>query len=98
MRMEFPRWVPEIGIANREQLPDAMPDYDYDLSLGDEELIVKGKCTDEKVRKISSSVGAFPPEFTSVIPFRERISGFVHQFMTKTLEVLLVKAQAARIF
>jgi 4Fe-4S dicluster domain len=92
MRMEFPRWLPEIGIKNREQLSDEMPDYDYDLSLQDSQLIVKGKCTDEMVRKISSSVGAFPPEFTSVIQFRERISGFVHQFNNKNLEVLLVKA------
>ncbi len=92
MRMEFPRWLPEIGVKSREQLSDEMPDYDYDLSLQDGQLIVKGKCTDEKVRKISSSVGAFPPEFTSIIPFRERISGFAHQFHDKNLEVLLVKA------
>jgi hypothetical protein len=92
MRMEFPRRMPDIGIASRDQLPDEMPDYDYDLTLNDGQLIVKGKCTDEKVRKISSSVGAFPPEFTTVIPFRERIAGFVHQFNEKVLEVLLVKA------
>ncbi len=92
MRMEFPRWLPELGVKNREQLSDEMPDYDYDLTLQDGELIVKGKCIDEKVRKISSSVGAFPPEFTSIIPFRGRISGFAHQFTDKTLEVLLVKA------
>ncbi|MGZ8466183.1 MAG: YfhL family 4Fe-4S dicluster ferredoxin [Candidatus Binatia bacterium] len=92
MRMEFPRWLPEIGVESREQLSDEMPDYDYDLSLQDGQLIVKGKCTDEKVRKISSSVGAFPPEFTSIIPFRERITGFAHQFNDKNLEVLLVKA------
>jgi len=92
MRMEFPRWLPEIGVKSREQLSDEMPDYDYDLSLQDGQLIVKGKCTDEKVRKISSSVGAFPPEFTSIIPFSQRISGFVHKFNDKNLEVLLVKA------
>lgn len=92
MRMEFPRWLPELGVKSREQLSDEMPDYDYDLSLQDGELIVKGKCVDDKVRKISSSVGAFPPEFTSIIPFRGRISGFAHQFNDKTLEVLLVKA------
>jgi Fe-S-cluster-containing hydrogenase component 2 len=92
MRMEFPRWLPELGIKNRDQLSDEMPDYDYDLSLQDSQLIVKGKCIDDKVRKISSSVGAFPPEFTSVIAFRERISGFAHQFNHKNLEVLLVKA------
>ena len=92
VRMQFPRWIPEIGVASREQLPDEMPDYDYDLALKDSQLIVKGKCPDENVRKISSSVGAFPPEFTTVIPFRERIAGFAHQFENKLLEVLLVKA------
>lgn len=92
VRMEFPRYVPDIGIANRERLPDSMPDYDYDLTLGDEELIVKGKCTDENVRKISSSIGAFPPEFTTVISLHERIAAFAHHFDNKLLKVLLVKA------
>ena len=92
VRMEFPRYVPDIGIADRERLPDAMPDYDYDLALGDEELTIKGKCTDGNVRKISSSIGAFPPEFTTVIPLHERIAGLVHHFNNKVLEVLLVKA------
>ncbi len=91
VRMEFPRYVPDIGIAERARLPDEMPDYDYDLTLGDEELIIKGKCTDENVRKISSSIGAFPPEFTTVIPLHERIAGFAHHFANKVLEVLLVK-------
>jgi hypothetical protein len=92
VRMEFPRRMPDIGIASRDQLPDEMPDYDYDLALQDGQLIVKGKCTDEKVRKISSSVGAFPPEFTTVIPFRQRIAGIAHQFENKLLQVLVVKA------
>lgn len=92
VRMEFPRWIPDIGIVSRTQLPDEMPDYDYDLLLQDEQLVVKGKCSDEKVRKISSSVGAFPPEFTTVIPFRDRIIGLAHHFENKLLEVLLVKA------
>ena len=92
VRMEFPRSIPEIGIPSRDQLPDEMPDYDYDLVLRDGELIIKGKCVDEKVRKISSSVGAFPPEFTTTISLQERIKGFAHRFNDKLLEVLLVKA------
>jgi NAD-dependent dihydropyrimidine dehydrogenase PreA subunit len=92
VRMQFPRWLPEIGITNRTQLPDEMPDYDYDLALKDSELIVKGRCVDESVRKISSSIGAFPPEFTATIPFQQRVASFAHQFEDKQLEVLLVKA------
>lgn len=92
VRMELPRWIPDIGISNREQLPDEMPDYDYELALMDGHLMIKGKCTDEKVRKISSSVGAFPPEFVTVIPLRDKAEGFVHRLEHKTLEVLVAKA------
>jgi len=92
VRMQFPRSIPKIGIATRDQLPDEMPDYDYDLALKDGELVVKGKCVDANVRKISSSIGAFPPEFTTTIAFQRRISGFAHRFNDKLLEILLVKA------
>ena len=91
VRMEFPRLTPDIGITKRENLPDEMPDYDYDLDLQDGQLTVKGKCTDEAVRKISSSVGAFPPEFITVIPFRQRTAGFTHHYENKVLEVLVEK-------
>ncbi len=91
LRMEFPRRMPDIGIAGREKLPDELPDYDYDLALKDGQFIIKGRCADENVRKISSSVGAFPPEFTTVVALKERVVGFAHRFDDKLLEVLLLK-------
>jgi 4Fe-4S binding domain len=91
LKMEFPRQMPDIGIASRSQLPDELPDYDYDLALKDRQFVIKGKCTDERVRKISSSVGAFPPEFTTVIPLKERVVGFAHHFGDKLLQVFLLK-------
>ena len=94
LRLEFPRHMPDIGIASRAGLPDEMPDYDYDLALNDGQFIIKGRCADENVRKISSSFGAFPPEFTTVITLRERIVGFVHSFEGKLLEVFLLKEQS----
>jgi 4Fe-4S binding domain len=91
LRMEFPRRMPDIGIASRSKLPDELPDYDYDLLLRDGQFIIKGRCTDEGVRKISSSLGAFPPEFTTVIALKEKIVGFAHHFEDKLLEVFLLK-------
>lgn len=91
LRLEFPRWIPDLGIASRSQLPDEMPDYDYDLALKNGEFIIKGKCMDEKVRKMSSSIGAFPPEFTTVIPLVEKVAGFSHHFENKILQVFLLK-------
>jgi Pyruvate/2-oxoacid:ferredoxin oxidoreductase delta subunit len=94
LRMEFPTKVPDIGIPARSALPDVMPDYDYDLVLKDGHFIIKGRITDERIRKISSSVGAFPPEFTTVIALQERIEGFSHRFANKLLEILLLKQPA----
>lgn len=96
LRLEFPRRLPDIGLAERSRLPDEMPEYDYDLALKDSQFVVKGKCTDEKVRKISSSIGAFPPEFTTIIPLRERVVGFAHRFENKLLEVFLLKGKGSR--
>jgi len=91
LRLEFPRRVPDIGLPVRAELPDEMPDYDYDLALKDGHFIIKGRCMDERIRKISSSVGAFPPEFTTVIPLQEKVEGFSHRFENKLLDVLLLK-------
>lgn len=91
LRLEFPRRMPDIGIASRAKLPDEMPDYDYDLALHDGQFIIKGRCADENVRKISSSFGAFPPEFTTVIALKEKVVGFAHRVEDKLLEVFLLK-------
>lgn len=93
VRLEFPRRLPDIGLPNRQQLPDEMPEYDYDLALKDSQFIIKGRCTDERVRKLSSSIGAFPPEFTTIIPLKERVVGFAHRLENKLLEVLLLKGK-----
>jgi 4Fe-4S binding domain len=91
LRLEFPTRLPDIGLPDRQQLPDEMPEYDYDLALKDSQFIIKGKCMDERVRKISSSIGAFPPEFTTIVPLKHRVVGFVHRFENKLLEVFLLK-------
>jgi 4Fe-4S binding domain len=91
LRLEFPRWMPDVGIPGRAKLPDELPDYDYDLILNNGQFIIKGRCPDEGVRKISSSFGAFPPEFTTVITLKENVVGFCHQFEDKLLEVFLLK-------
>lgn len=91
LRVEFPRKVPDIGLPIRSELPDKMPDYDYDLGLKNGTFVIKGRCPDERIRSISSSVGAFPPEFTTVIPLEEKVTGFSHRFEDNLLEILLLK-------
>ncbi len=97
LRLEFPTQVPRLGIAMAPRLPERMPDYDYDLLLKEGQLIVRGKLLDSRVRKVSSSIGAFPPEFTTVIPLQDRVYGFAHHLGSKVLDVLLLKESAARL-
>ncbi len=94
LRIEFPTKVPEIDLPGRSELPDEMPDYDYDLILKDGHFIIKGRCTDENIRKMSGNVGAFPAEFTTIIPLRERVESFSHRCHNKILEILLLKENA----
>ncbi len=93
LRMEFPRSVPEIALLTNADLPKEMPDYEYDLNLRDGHFVVKGKLTDERVRRYCGNVGAFPGEFTTVIPLDEEVRGFSHRFKNKLLDVLLLKGK-----
>ncbi len=94
LRLEFPRRVPDIALLTNSDLPAEMPDYDYDLNLKDGHFVIKGKLTDNRVRRFCGGVGAFPGEFTTVIPLKEAVEGFSHRFENKLLEVLLLKGKA----
>ena len=97
LRLEFPTQVPRLGIAIAQDLPRSMPDYDYDLVLKEGQLVIRGRGLDSHIRKISSSIGAFPPEFTTVVPLQDRVYGFTHLLRSKVLDVLVLKESAARL-
>lgn len=97
LRLEFPTTVPDLGIAMAQRIPKTIPQYDYDLVLQEGQLVVRGRLTDERIRRISSSLGAFPPEFTTIIALQEKVHGFAHRVTSKVLEVLLLKESAARL-
>jgi len=94
LRMEFPRKIPDIELLGSSTLQGEMPDYDYELVLKDGHFIVKGRCVDEMVKKITGNAGAFPSGFTTVIPLQEKVHGFSHHYGDKFLEVLLVKEKS----
>ena len=97
LRLEFPTQVPRLGIAIAQGLPRSMPDYDYDLILKEGQLVIRGRVLNSQIRKISSSIGAFPPEFTTVVPLQDRAYGFTHLLRSKVLDVLVLKESAARL-
>ena len=91
LEMEFPRRVPLSAVKEALGVPDEMPDYDYDLSLRNGSLTVKGKVPDPEVRKIAAFSPAFPPDFETHIRLPSPVKGFKHRFRGKDLEVALVK-------
>jgi hypothetical protein len=91
LHFEFPRRLPASVLRDELGLGEEMPEYDYDLSLQNDTLIVKGKVTDPNVRKAASISSAFPPDFTTPIKLPGRVAGFRHRFVGKNLEVALPK-------
>ena len=91
LRFEFPRRVPASSVKEDLRIADDMPDYDYQLALSNGSLVVRGRVTDPRVRKVASGAPSFPPDFTTRIDLGVPVLGFKHRYRDKTLEVILVK-------
>lgn len=89
VEFEFPRIVPPSAIKEELGVGDTMPEYDYTIAVSGNQLTVKGKVTDEKVRRIAAVSPAFPPDFTTNVTLPMRPAGFRHRFRDKTLEIAL---------
>ncbi|MGH7858033.1 MAG: hypothetical protein ACREQY_11960, partial [Candidatus Binatia bacterium] len=90
-RLEFPRVLPPTGLKDELGLPDAMPDYDYDLMLTNGSFVVRGRVIDPRVRKLTAVAAAFPPEFTTQVELASGVRGFRHRYRDRLLEVVLPK-------
>lgn len=89
LRLEFPRRVPVSALKREMGIGDAMPDYEYELSLQGDQFLIKGTMPDPDIRKLASVSPAFPPDFTKRIAFDRPIASFKHRYRDKTLEVIL---------
>ncbi len=89
VKLEFPRTVPPSATKEELGVSDEMPDYDYKILLSGSQLTIKGKVTEEKVRRIAAVSPAFPPDFTTHIKLPSRPAGFRHRFEGKDLEIAL---------
>ncbi len=91
LRLEFPRRVPPSALKEELGIPDDMPGYDYDLSLRNGFLVVKGRVTDHNVRKLAAVSPAFPPDFTTNVELPAPVRAFKHRLRDRTLEVVLLR-------
>jgi len=96
VRLEMPRKLPLSSLKRLWDLPDEMPDYDYNVMLGDNVLSISASVRGETIRRLSYVSSAFPADFTTRIEFRKPVSAFKHRMRDKVLEVVVLKAEAAQ--
>jgi hypothetical protein len=95
VRLEMPRKLPPSSLKRLWDLPDEMPDYDYNVMLGDNVLSISASVRGETIRRLSYVSSAFPADFTTRIEFRKPVDVFKHRMREKVLEVVVLKAEAA---
>jgi len=96
VRLEMPRKLPASSLKRLWNLPDEMPDYDYNVMLGDNVLTVSASVRGETLRRLSYVSGSFPADFTTQIEFDKPVGAFKHRMRDKVLEVIVLKAEAAQ--
>ncbi len=97
VRLEMPRKLPPSSLKRLWNLPDDMPDYDYNIMLGDNVIAISASVRGETIRRLSYVSSSFPADFTSRIEFGKPVGGFKHRMREKVLEVIVLKADAAQL-
>jgi hypothetical protein len=96
VRLEMPRKLPPSSLKRLWNLPDEMPDYDYNIMLGDNVITVSASVRGETIRRLSYVSSSFPADFTTRIEFGKPVGAFKHRMRDKVLEVIVLKADAAQ--
>jgi ferredoxin len=96
VRLEMPRKLPPSSLKRLWNLPDEMPDYDYNIVLGDNVIAISASVRGEAVRRLSYVSSSFPADFTTRIEFGKAVGAFKHRMHDKVLEVIVLKADAAQ--
>ncbi|HYL57803.1 MAG TPA: hypothetical protein VEU51_02955, partial [Candidatus Acidoferrales bacterium] len=93
VRLEMPRKLPPSSLKRLWNLPDEMPDYDYNLVVGDNVLTLSASVRGEAIRKLSYVSSSFPADFTTRIEFGAPVNAFKHRMRDKVLEVVVLKGE-----
>ncbi len=95
VRLEMPRQLPQSSLKRLWNLPDQMPDYDYNMMLTDSVLAINASVRGEALRKLSYISSSFPADFATRIEFGKPVAGFKHRMREKILEVIVLKEASA---
>jgi hypothetical protein len=93
VRLEMPRKIPASSLKRLWNLPDEMPDYDYNITLENEVLTINASVRGEALRRLSYVSSAFPADFQTRIEFDRPVGAFKHRMRDKILRVVVLTAE-----
>jgi ferredoxin len=97
VRLEMPRKLPASSLKRLWNLPDEMPDYDYNIALGDNVLTIHASVRGEALRRLSYISSAFPADFMTRIEFGKQVAAFKHRLRDKVMEIVVLKGETGEL-
>jgi len=97
VRLEMPRRLPASSLKRLWNLPDEMPDYDYNIALADNVLTINASVRGEALRRLSYVSSAFPADFMTRIELGKQVASFKHRLHDKVLEIVVLKGETAEL-
>ncbi len=97
VRIEMPRKLPASSLKRLWNLPDEMPDYDYNLSLLDGVLTLSASVRGEALRRLCHVSASYPADFTTRIEFAKPVTTFKHRLQNKLLDIIVMKGEAGEV-
>jgi NAD-dependent dihydropyrimidine dehydrogenase PreA subunit len=103
VEIEFPRWVPNSVVKEENDLPDRMPDYDYEINLSSpympgetpapqSVLTVQTQLEDPRFASILGRTSSFPNGFTNTLPISGQPEDFHATYRNKVLTIVVSKS------
>jgi hypothetical protein len=97
VRLEMPRKLPASSLKRLWNLPDEMPDYDYNIALADNVLTIHASVRGEALRRLSYVSSAFPADFMTRIEFGKQVEAFKHRLHDKVMEIVVLKGETGEL-
>jgi ferredoxin len=97
VRLEMPRKLPQSSLRRLWNLPEEMPDYDYNIALADGVLNISASVRGEAIRRLCHISPSFPADFATRIDFAKPVSTFKHRLRNKVLEIIVLKGEAGEV-
>ena len=97
VRLEMPRRLPASSLKRLWNLPDEMPDYDYNIALLDGVLTISASVRGEALRRLCHVSASCPADFTTRIELARPVTTFTHRLKDKLLDIIVMKGEVREV-